>query len=778
MSEAIPLLIHDLPTLTRKLETPGPMLGGLYTRFQDRLCWDAEFRRHNIFLSALLGDANAIAEAKGLLFPLARHSLILTHDRASHRCREDALGGRDAHVWCVAPRAMRVAAYFTWLDLHEAWTPEERRIIGTGILDFCYNHVIPVLRARTPAGHNQQLCMTLSCAVVGQAFADVEGVAERASELREHALPKLKQTLGLMPASGYSCEGSTYQSDVVSALAMWAAVFLEQMGEENALERRWDPNGACLADSLKMEAAMGSCGGLLPPWDHYGWARIHNLAARTLWANLSGEHGLLSVAEATWDEPDFIAWRPDDRMWTLIYWPEEGKVSGVRCQVSAGEPETRNLTPALTGWSLPAVGGAIEHREERLRVMMAWDRCAGGLQGIGRGQVNPNHLIIDFDGEPVTADGWEDGREHLVSDASLARSVESLSETERELLAQQFGSVETWVKNTQHGFLGMACCIIVDGWESYFPRKSREGSLLSETREADRHTFAGESAAYYQPAFDVTRMRRTVSMNAKGVTWIIDDLGAPSAHDFTWRIWLRRNARQTAPRRVEIELAGGKALTLAWAGAAEASLTTVPTFPQDRAKDGSWPDEGSVRCDLTARGETVVFVTCLVPESADDLSVQVVSPTCWEATWAGGSDRFELPAEVLAAADPAPLTGEQIVEARSLCDLDEAPFALRDETDAVLLSELENAPVADWARTGAAMQTLVARGNKAALPKILDLLLDPDQNYTIHSVATWCLGHAGHAPALDALKRMSQDPEDNTAARAQWAVERMTQRKE
>jgi len=791
-----PLFVPDLTALQGKLDNPPPLLAKLYARFQDRLRWDSEFRRQNIFLAALLGDPVAIAEAKGLLFPLALHSLILTHDRASHRCREEALGGRDAHVWCVAPRGMRVAAYFTWLDAHGAWTADERRVIGTGVLDFFYNHVVPVLRARTPAGHNQQLSMTLCCAVAGHAFAEVDGIGARAGSLRDWALPKLKQTLGLMPASGYSGEGSTYQSDVVSALVMWAGMFLEQLGEADAWTRRWTPNGGRLVDTLKLEAAMGSCGGLLPPWDHYGWARLHNLAARTLWAVRSGEHALLLTAATAWDEESFIAWRPDDRMWTLLYWPEwEGaggggaesfrqestgidgsrqeRVAPAREQAVDLQPDPSPLTTSLAGWSLPAVGAAIEHLPSTLRVMCAWDRCSGSLQGVCRGQVNPNHLMIDLGGEPVTADGWEDGRERLVSDASLARTVEALSQTERELLAQQYGSVEKWLHGSQHGFLGMACGIVVDGWESYFPRHDREGNLLFDRRDGDRHTFAGESAAYYQPAFDVTRMRRTVSMNEKGIAWIVDDLRAASVHDFTWRIWLRRNARQTGPQRVQVDLQKGNALTLAWAGQTPAALTPVSTFPQDRAKDRTWPDEGSVRCDLTARGERVLFVACLVPGSAADLTLQAVGPTSWEAVWAGGRDRFELPVEIESVPDPAPVLGEQRSETQTLCDLDESPFALRDEPDAVLLAELDAAPVADWARTGAAMQTLVARGNREALPRIARLLLDASQNYTVHSVAAWCLGHAAYAPALAALQRMSQIPEVNTAARARWAVERM-----
>ncbi len=792
------LLIPDRQALCRKLANPPPLLERLYRRFQARLAQDSEFRRQHIVLPALLGDGAAVAEAKELIVALATDPLRLA-GKQSPAATCTAQESLDHHIWCVAPRAMRLAVYFTWLEAQGAWTEEERRLIGSALMAFFHHYVVPVLRARTPGGHNQQFSMTFCSAVVGHAFAGVAGVAEQAQALRDWALPKFKQVLGLMPASGYSGEGSTYQSDVVSALAMWAGVFLEQLGETEVWQRRWAPNGACLADTLKIEAAMGSCGGLLPPWDHYGWARIHNLAARTLWARLSGQPHLLAVAEQAWDEESFIAWRDDDRLWTLLYWPEEegsgiGKQgSGFRVQVDSSRQQSAAIgsnrastpipqppPPQLAGWCLPAVGAAIEHLPRRLRAMSVWDRCAGSLQGVCRSQVNPNHLILDLGGEPLTADGWEDGRERLVSEASVARTLATLAPAEQELIAQQYGSLDNWMRNSQHGFLGQSCAIVVDGWESYFPRQAREGRLLFERREANRHTFAGEAAAYYQPAFDVTRMRRTVSMNEAGVVWIVDDLRADSAHEFTWRLWLRRGARLTAARNVRLDLASGQAITLAWLAVADGvepsaslALATVPTFPQGHGPRYPWPDAGSDRCDLTATGRRVRFVACLLPERADDLAVRSVGDTAWVATWAGGSDRFELPPELEAMPDDPPVSGDQIAEAHTLCDLDEAPFALLDEPDAALLAALDNPPVADWRRTGAAMQTLTVRGSDRAMPKIEALLLDARQNYTVHSVAAWCLGRARYAPALNTLRRLTDIPEDNTAARARWAVARI-----
>jgi hypothetical protein len=764
------IFVRDLAALRRKLENPPPLLAACYARFQQRLALDDAFRRHHIFLPALLGDPAAVAEAKGRIAMLALDPPMLATERPVGNGPQDSL---DNHVWCIAPRAMRLAAYFNWLDIQGAWTPEDRRTIGMRLLDFFDDYVAPVLRARIPGGHNQQLSMTLCGSVVGHVFAEVDDVAGRARALRDWSLPKLKQALGLMPSSGYSGEGSTYQSDVVSGLVMWAGLFLEQLGERDVWNRPWAPNGGRLSDTLRMEAALPSCGGLLPPWDHYGWRRLHNLAARTLWAGLCGDASLLQVADAVWDEPHDLAWRPDDRLWALLYWPEREQETGDR-GVDA------SLSPALGGWSEAAVGAAIEHRARRLRVMSVWDRCSGSLQGVARAQVNPNHLMIDLGGEPITADGWAYKRESLFLDDAMERTRQALTPVERELIVQQYGSLDAWFRAVQYGLLGASSAIVVDGWESYFPRSSREGRLVFESRNAERHTFAGEAAAYYQPAFDVTRMRRTVSMNAAGVTWVVDDLRALSMHAFTWRLWLRPGAHAVSALSVRLDLPAGPAMTFACLVEADGQvargrnieLGAVPSFPSGRP-GVAWPEPGSERCDLTASGRAVRFVTCLVPCGVDRLTLRQAADGSWAADWEGGSDHFELPAEIEALPDPAPVHGEQCLEAETLCDLDEAPYRLLDDPDAALLASLEDPPVGEWRRTGAAMQTLAARGQRDAVPAMTALLLDMRQNYTVRSVAAWCLGRMRCVEALDVLRRMMESPEVNTAARARWAAEHL-----
>ena len=763
-------LVPDPDALRRKLECPPPLLAACYARFRERLAADAEFRRHNVFLPALLGEPDAVAEAKARILSLAGDPHALATQAPRGMSSTDRL---DKHIWCVAPRAMRTAVYFTWLDRHGAWTRDERLAVGTGLLDFFDRYVVPVLRARVPGGHNQQFSMTLGAAVVGQALDGTDGLAARARALRDWGLFKLKQVLGLLPADGYSGEGSTYQSDVVTPLAMWAGVFLEQLGERDIWDRPWPPNGWRMANTLRVEAHMGGCGGLLPPWDHYGWQRLHNQAARCLLARISGDTSLLRAAEAVWDEPHNIAWVPDDRLWALIYWPEREDA-----RLPGGGPPG-GPAPVLTGWSLPTVGAAIEHLPRRLRVMAAWDPCADSVQSLCREQVNPNHLIVDLGGEPITGDGAHQGNESLFTDVSVARTLSGLTPVEQDMIVRQYGSVGRWLRSSECGLIGTAGAVLVDGWESYFPRGARAGRLVFERRDDDRHTFASEAAGYYQPATDVTRMRRTLSMSDRGVTWVVDDIAAVTAHDFTWRVWLRREARPAGPLGVRVDLAADLALTLAWTAEADGmpspgaiAVKHVAGFP-DRRGWGGWSDAGSARCDLTATGRRVRFATCLVPEGVEGLAVRRTADAAWEAVWEGGSDAFAMPAEIAALPDPEPVTGEQIREPRTFCDLDEEPFGLSDESDAALLAALDNPSTGEWRRTGAAMQTLTVRGHLECMPAIAGLLQDSRQDYTVHSVAAWCLGRARYRPALDGLRRIMHIPEVNAAARARWAVERI-----
>jgi hypothetical protein len=736
------LLIPDYDALCRKFANPQGQMAELLLRFRQRLDDDdADFRRGNIFLLALLGEEDAVAEARQIVLDTSKSFLT--------RGAED--GSIEHHTWCTAPTPMRMAVYYTWLAPFANWTAQESADIAGGLLHFCYEHPVNVMRSRTPGGHNQAHSMALTCAIVGAAFADMPAVADRAIALRNYGMESVYTTIGLMARDGYTMEGSTYQSHVVSPLIMWTAALLSQLQGQDILKQHWQPSGVTLLDLLQMEYLMVSPGLMLPPWDHYGWQQQVNLAAISYWASVTGYGEALQQAGEVWDREDYIAWGRDDRMWTLVYWPDGDIIEKIE-------------TP-LGGWALPQTGATIDHTATKSRVMLAWDGCAGNLQGLGRAQTDPNNLIYEVNGVPIFGDGISGPGAH-VTDKSIEEITAPLSADERRLISEQYGSLDTWANGVQSGFIGASNAVIIDGEDAYFQRTVQSGHLVHELRQSKLNCVTGEAMDFYRPRYDITRARRTVAVSESGLVWSIDDYRADSTHDFAWRLHLRQNVTW-GENCLQVNTPEGADVTMAWLPGATVSFTVVPGYP---AQKMSWPDDGSTRLELGTSGMKAQFVVCWLPRVVEQLKVVQITPRSWGASWVGGEEVFTLPDSVDNPVISAPHTPESVV------DLDFKPFALLFETSEILLANLQNPLPDDWRRTCTVMQTLISRECIDALPLIQKLLVDPAQRYQVHSVAAWCLGRMAYQPALEDLQVMSHCPEVNTALRAGWGVERILEK--
>ena len=729
------LLIPDIAKLRRKVAAPSPLLAPLVHQFRARLDTDPGFRAENLFLFGVLGEAPFVDEAARIISERAAFLGSVGSEN----------GGVEHHTWCAAPLALRMAAYCTWLDSAGAISDSQREEIGAHLIAFCRKHVVAVLRSRTPTGDNQSLSMSLTCAVVGQAFAQSHAFAPR---LRDYGLRVLRQTLGFLPPDGYTGEGSTYQSHVVAPLAMWASALLQQIDGPHALNQKQEPNGLRLIDLLRFATLEGSPGHLLPPWDHYGWQPKINLAAIAFHASVTGESKGLEDATQVWERPSFIAWGTDDRMWTLIYYPET-------------EP-SQTATPELAGWTLPATGAAIDHATLRSRTMLAWDESAGDLQSIGRMQVNPNHLMVEVGGVPIFGDGMY-ASDAPISSSEIEEASEQLSEGEKLRIAEQYGSLEAWVRAVRPGFIGTSNAIVIDGRRSYFPRSTRRGTLVGEERSPDRHAVCADAGEFYRPAFDVRQMRRLISVESSGVTWIVDRARADSVHRFTWQAFVPPTSTLKADSLQVVAIE--QQLTIGWANSPVARLIPSSHFPA-KGNDGlSWPWEGSLRIDLDVTATEAEFAVCLVPFWVANLHVRRVDERLFRATWAGGESTFALPDWIDRPVDPP------AVRTHTRSDLDEMPFDLPDDDEATLIDAIVSPAPSEWRRTTAAMQSLAVQKNQKSMPRIERLLKDPSQRYLVHSVAAWCLGHTRYEPALPTLEKMSNCPEVNTAARCRWAID-------
>ncbi len=732
------LLISDYNALHAKLANPTGQFAELLLRFRQRLDDDANFRKGNIFLPALLGDADAVREARQIVLDTARKFLTLG--------AED--GSIEHHTWCVAPTPMRMAVYYTWLAPVAGWTPQESADIAEGLLHFCYEHPVNVMRGRTPGGHNQAHSMALTCAIVGDAFADLSAVADKAAALRDYGMRNVITTMGLMARDGYTMEGSTYQSHVVSPLIMWTAAFMVQQNGSDILKTKWEPSGVSLLDLLKMEYLMVSPGLLLPPWDHYGWQQQVNLATITYWASVSGHNEALRQAGEIWDREDYIAWGQDDRMWSLLYWPDNESPS--------------QDTPALAGWTLPQTGTAIDHAATRSRVMLVWDGCSGSLQGVTRAHLDPNSLIYEVNGVPIFGDGVTAPGASVV-DKSVEEIASPLTKDEQRLIAEQYGSLEKWTNSVQPGFIGAANAIIIDDEEAFFQRSQKSGNLVQETRTPELHCVTGEAMDCYLPRYDITRARRTIAVSESGLVWSVDDYRADSKHKFTSRLHLRKDTILSG-NNLQITTPEGVVVSMAWLPVDNVTLTERKGYP---AQKMSWPDDGSARLELSNTGTTARFVLCWLPKGVEKLTIKQITPQSFHASWDGGEETFTLPA----SADNEVISLPHAPE--SINDLNFEPFALIQDSNEQLLKNLQQPDPNNWRVTVTTMQTLIARECAETLPMIHKLLIDPTQRYHIHSVAAWCLGRMTYKPAINDLKIMSHCPEVNTALRAGWAVEKI-----
>ncbi len=743
----MPLMVPDLDALRRKLENPPAGLDGVYARFQQRLAGDHEFRGPNIYLSALLGNVQAQEEAKAQVLMAA----------ADYGTRPDNDYQFDMHTWCSAAPAMRQSVYFDWLDSAGLWSEAEREEAARGLLHFGYVHCVNTLRSRFPAADNQSLSMSLFCAVTGWVFRTCPAVAERAEALHRFGMDQIETRLGLAPPDGYMGEGSTYQMLVVTPLTMWIGAFFSSLQGPEALIRHWEPNGATLLDILRVDAYLRGPGLLLPPWDHYGWQGQTTLSPLAYYAAATGQPGLLARAGEIWDCRHNMAWSTDDRMWALLFWPDQPL------------PEAAAPAPALSGWSLPQTAAVIDDSRQQARLMLAWDLCSWDRQGLARKQVNPNHVMYEAGGVPLFGDGIPEDNVGLYLGATAEEIAAPLGEEEQALIAAQWGSVEKWAMAEQPGFIGAANTVIVDGEYGYFPVEAKRGRLAHEEREENLHVVTAESLDYYTPRYDLTRARRTIATCANGLSWIVDDYRAESEHTFTWQAYLRRGCR-IREHGLTLRTPEGQTLEMAWLPVEKASLELVPDFPRQEGggtEGRCWPQSGSERLRLETRGTEAAFVMCLLPGGEGGLTMRRTGEREWLAEWPGGSGSLHLPGGADQPTPPLPYPPEYA------CDLDQAPFDLPEDPVEILLAALERPAPEDWRATVRAMQALTERRVPEAMPLIQALLGDRGQQYQVTSVAAWCLGRARYRPALADLRYMTHAPETNTNVRSRCAVEVM-----
>ncbi|MBM4032134.1 MAG: hypothetical protein FJ291_10150 [Planctomycetes bacterium] len=603
-----PLFLGDPARVAHKLETASGLLGGYWADFL------AKFRAKRgtswpmVHLpAALLGEG--VDEAREQL-------------RAAWRYlgSADTAGDFQFHTWCRCGAETRRAAFFDWFAHRGLWSRAEVEEAAECFLGFAFKHPFAVLHARGRSSNNQAISMALHLAVVGFIFGHKLADHPTGKFLFDYGLGRLPDLIGLFPADGYGGEGSTYTSHVNTPLAYWTAEFLRQVLGRDFLDVPFRPNGTTLRRMVEMELRITSPGGLLAPWDHYGWQPGINASPFAYLARTTGDPNYLSLIPALglWEHDGYLAWGMDDPMWTLLWWPEEFK-----------DYADAKLPAKLFGWFLPRTGAALDDCKRRTRLMQVWDRSGETIAVVGRLQVNPNHLMLDYAGEPVFQDGIQEG-ERDPWGFPPDKVLERLGAEERERYLAYLASIgigkeqfHKVVLGIAPGLLGVANAIVVDEEPWYWPGGERVGKPEFYAAGGGLQGVTADCASFYQPRYGVSRARRSSVWTGAGFGLVVDTLEAASDHIWRWQAYLRPNV-EMAGESLRIRLTNGRSVLLAWEPGAEVRTTPVEGFPRTEEKR-------SLRLDLLQRGPTARFVVLIAPE-ARSASVRSVDDSTVEAS--------------------------------------------------------------------------------------------------------------------------------------------------
>ncbi len=621
-----PLLLGDPNRLRDKLAGASGLLGRYWADYRDRLLCDPARRARLLPLSALL-TGEGVEEV--------RATLRQTWRRLSG---DDAAEDVQFHTWCRSGAVLRHALHFDWLATRGAWSAEDTGEAAEAFLGFAFKHPYQVLTSRTRTCNNQPLAMALNCALLGYVFGCKHGDHATGRFLFEYGTRRILDLLGLFPRDGYGGEGSTYTSHVNTPLACWIAEFLHDTLETNLLERPFPPNDTTLRAIVEMEHRLVSPGGLMPPWDHYGWQKPVNAAPFAFLARETANPDYLAMipAFALWEAEGSLAWGHDDPLWTLLWWPEKFK------DFASTEPPAE-----MFGWFLSKTGAALDDLPRRTRLMQVWDTCADGISGLCRLQSNPNHLMFEYAGEPVFQDGVEAQDTHPWPFAEHQVFAVLTEEQRRRYTRYVLGNgtstdgLRSLLTVVSTGLTGAANAIVVDEEPWHWPGRRCVGRAEGYARTADVQAVSADCADFYRPRFDVEQALRTSAWStAGGFGVVLDSLKAESSHAWCWQVHLRPDATLDG-NTARVALPGGRHVLLAWEAGPDARLTELPGFP--RTHEGA-----SVRLELRRQGAQAEFTVLIAPDAAA-ASVRRLSSTRVEAMIDGVRHSLEIPLEPVAA---------------------------------------------------------------------------------------------------------------------------------
>lgn len=547
-------LIDDIEALRRKVLEAGP-------GDQRNMLWNAITRsvRSSVFGFAWYAPFVAL---------ITREPRDIENAKAVIRAYVDKLDkmtycmGLQFHFWCFAFPHAKICIYFQWLCELGVYTEEEKEEISAQLLNYQFTNFYYGMRTKPEPEcvDNQTLSLALSNVIVGFLFTQGDKKSRIAEIMLRDGLKRVPEILGGFPKSGYSGEGSTYM-DVVIGPSIWITVeVLERIwGKKGLLYAEFPPSMVRPIDMLKLIADSWMPGGLLLPWDNYGY-QIGIRSALAYVAKKTGEAVYCDKLEhAVWSYDVGAGWAYDDLVWTLVHFPEK---------VSRDAYEK--------GWFVPEVGGVVCKNDRY--VFQMWDDSAPNYPT--RMNCNPNSVVFNAYDTPLSADGAKSHDCRRFEFENTWKTVNYLKMNEN--TSFNFGE----------GCVGGHSCVLIDGNEAMMAVTDGPQTDVAHCAKDENSVTGDVTPVYRQNYGDIELVRRKTTLVGEKFFVVEDAVRSEKKHSVTARFVLRPELVK-ADTGVRIEVNQGVALQLVPLNeGAEVRTEEVIGYPRK-------PENKSVLVDFT-----------------------------------------------------------------------------------------------------------------------------------------------------------------------------------
>ena len=542
-----PFYVDDLESLRHKLisaEKNNTVMGKIWSSVKRRAQASPEgFPWFTPFVALITTNSNDIENAKNAV----RRYVSTLYPQSFGE-------GTHFHFWCYALPHARWSLYFHWLSCLGAWDKEEEQDLLEKFIVHQYIYFFSGMHTKPDPEcvDNQTMSLCYSNALMGYLFGYKHFGSAMAKNIYKDAVGRLPQMLGGIAESGYTGEGSTYMDVVLGSCVPLLVEFLERTQGGDWFSRKLEPRKGSAEAVVRMIAREWMPGGLLLPWDHYGYT-IPTRQSIAYAARRTQEKFYMELLEkhADWSYSVGTGWGYDDLVWTLIWWPES-------CSNSQGT--------VFSSWAEKEIGAALLSEDGRYYLMQMWDAAEVAPTPPGRMHVNPNSMILSAYGSLLTVDGI------CKKDCTRLQFEDAWEEVNS-------ASIQTIRQNFGVGCAGAHSVLLIDGWEGLRPFKHYTQADLVKFDVDEKEVIADVTPLYRERYTDTRLVRRRSRLYCERF-WIIEDLALfEQEHDITAR-WFLRPENLDIGRGIAIETAEGVRLYLMpLVGENRCSVETIEGYP-------------------------------------------------------------------------------------------------------------------------------------------------------------------------------------------------------